>query len=59
MNKAVCFSQVLPPLLGAEWSVLQCDDLCWPGAHAQVSSNGAQMKGFGFCSWKHQKATEL
>lgn len=35
--------QVLPPFLAAERSVLQRDGLCWPGAHAQVSANGAQI----------------
>lgn len=37
------FPQVLPPFLGAEWSVLQCDCLRWPGAHAQVRILGVQL----------------
>lgn len=33
--------QVLPPFLGAERSVLQCDGLLWPGEYAQVSLKAA------------------
>lgn len=35
--------QVLPPFLGAEWSVLQCDGLLRPGEYAQVSVKAAHL----------------
>lgn len=39
---SLCLSpQVLPPFLGAERSVLQCDGLLWPGEYAQVSEKAA------------------
>lgn len=42
-----CVSQqVLPPFPGAKRSVLQRNDLRWPGAHAQVGSSGVQMLHF-------------